>query len=232
MTRHPAPASARTGRVLVTAALAALALCGCGGSEPGGDRAQGGSAGNAGSRAGAASPAERAAFAAMLAKVARPCSPAGGNAPGAGGGSAPEPRKEKPTGPTGPSGEQSLPPGESPPSGPIEPGALPAGPEDRLNDRDRCASVQHEQRIIEALQRVSAPTPAMVRETLNGLGYIDERIHGLEQDGGSTRFHLDLREKGGRLCEAGLAAGERTDVTVCAARATGAFTVTGSGSSG
>ncbi|MFF7563808.1 hypothetical protein ACFZB4_28005 [Streptomyces pseudovenezuelae] len=94
-----------------------------------------------------------------------------------------------------------------------------------MSERDRCASVQHEQRIIEALQAVSAPTPAKVRKTLNNLGYIDERIHDLKQDGKVTRFHLDLRENGGRLCEEGLAAGEATDVTACAAPATGAFTV-------
>ncbi|WP_406727304.1 hypothetical protein WJ438_25465 [Streptomyces sp. GD-15H] len=95
-----------------------------------------------------------------------------------------------------------------------------------MNDRDWCASVQHEQRIIQALQEVSEPTPAKVRKTLNSLGYIDERIHGLKQDGKTTRFYLDLRESGGRLCEAGLAAGEETDVTVCTVPATGAFAVT------
>lgn len=45
------------------------------------------------------------------------------------------------------------------------------------------------------------------------------------------RFHLDLRESGGRLREAGMAAGEATDATLCIAPATGAFTVTDSGSS-
>ncbi|MFD9395449.1 hypothetical protein ACFWBB_33370 [Streptomyces sp. NPDC060000] len=95
-----------------------------------------------------------------------------------------------------------------------------------MSDRDRCASVQHEQRIIEALRVVSEPTPTKVRKALNNLGYIDERIHGLKQDGKVTRFYLDLREKGGQLCEEGLAAGEATDVTACTAPATGAFTVT------
>ncbi|MFG2659140.1 hypothetical protein [Streptomyces sp. NPDC048425] len=94
-----------------------------------------------------------------------------------------------------------------------------------MNDRDWCASLQHEQRIIQALQTVAEPTPAKVRKTLNGLGYVDEHIHGLKQDGKATRFYLDLREKGGRLCEAGLAAGERTDITVCAVPATGPFAV-------
>ncbi|MFH9008543.1 hypothetical protein ACH4E5_35550 [Streptomyces afghaniensis] len=94
-----------------------------------------------------------------------------------------------------------------------------------MDRHDGCTSVQHEQRIIEALQMVVDPTPAKVRKTLNSLGYIDERIHGLKQDGKTTRFYLDLRENGGRLCEAGLAAGETTDVTPCVAPATGPFTV-------
>jgi hypothetical protein len=92
-----------------------------------------------------------------------------------------------------------------------------------LNDRDWCASVQHEQRIVEALQAVPEPTPAKVRKTLNDLGYIDERIHGLEQVGRTTRFRLDLREKGGRLCENGSAAGEETDISPCVAPAAGPF---------
>ncbi|MFD6555574.1 hypothetical protein [Streptomyces sp. NPDC058398] len=94
-----------------------------------------------------------------------------------------------------------------------------------MSDRDRCASVQHEQRIVQALQAVSEPTPAKVRKALNSLGYIDERIHGLQQDSRATPFYLDLRESGGRLCEAGLAAGEETYVTVCTAPATGGFAV-------
>ncbi len=76
-----------------------------------------------------------------------------------------------------------------------------------MDDRDWCVSAHHEQRVIAALQKVADPTPAKVRKTLNGLGYTDERIHHLKQDGKKTRFHLDLREDGGRLCESGLAAG-------------------------
>ncbi|MEW1697917.1 hypothetical protein [Streptomyces sp. NPDC091278] len=94
-----------------------------------------------------------------------------------------------------------------------------------LNARDRCASVQHEQRVVETLQAVAKPTPANVREALNGLGYIDEHIHDLIQDGATTRFHLDLRESGGRLCEVGTAAGKATEMTPCTTPATGAFTV-------
>ncbi|MFM9575123.1 hypothetical protein [Streptomyces turgidiscabies] len=149
----------------------------------------------------------------MLDEVAQPC-PSTDEAASA------------PTGlqPTSVPAARSLAPGETPPTDPIEPGA-PTGPETELNDRDWCASVQHEQRIIQALQAVSDPTPAKVRKTLNSLGYIDERIHGLKQEGKATRFSLDLREKGGQLCETGLAAGEESDVTVCANPATGEVAV-------
>ncbi|MFF5980344.1 hypothetical protein ACFY78_16020 [Streptomyces olindensis] len=210
----PTSAFARPRRALAAAALAALALTGCGSDGSGGKGAQDEPGRSAGTQASATpSSPEQAAFAAMLAKVAQPCS-SNVEAP-------PGPATERPT---GPEGEQSLAPGETPPDEPIEPGA-PTDVGARLSDRDQCASVQHEQRIIEALQSVSEPTPAKVRESLNGLGYIDERIHGLEQDGKTTRFYLDLREKGGRLCEAGVAAGEESDVTTCMAPATGPFAV-------
>ncbi|MET8147167.1 hypothetical protein ACIBSW_11995 [Actinoplanes sp. NPDC049668] len=208
MTHFPAFNGALThrGRVLAVATLAALALSGCAGGQPSG----GGPGGSVDAEAIAASASpEQAAFAAMLDEVAQPCPSTAG--------AAPRPTAKKPTGPVG---QHSLAPGETPPTDPIEP-AAPTGPETELNDRDRCLSVQHEQRIIEALQAVSKPTPAKVRETLNDLGYIDERIHGLRQEGEATRFYLDLREDGGRLCEAGLAAGEQTDVTVCATPVTG-----------
>lgn len=104
--------------------------------------------------------------------------------------------------------------------------APPAGPEAELDDRDRCVSAHHEQRIIAALQKVAEPTPAKVRKTLNSLGCADERIHGLKQDGKNTRFHLDLREDGGQLCESSLAAGAVSDVVPCVAAAEGPFKVT------
>ncbi|MFE9608825.1 hypothetical protein [Streptomyces sp. NPDC006012] len=89
-----------------------------------------------------------------------------------------------------------------------------------MSERDWRASV-HERRILQALQAVPEPTPAKVRKSLNGLGHLDERIHGLKQDGKVTRCHLDLREKDGRLCEAGTAAGKGSDVTPCMAHAAG-----------
>ncbi|MFF2995957.1 hypothetical protein ACFVTC_15490 [Streptomyces sp. NPDC057950] len=193
-------------------ALASLVLTGCGSDKPGATGSRGEPGGGTGSRSSAPqSSPEQAAFAAMLDKVAQPCSSTVGAASG--------PTDEKPT---GPEGKPSLAPGETPPTAPVEPGA-PAEPAAGLSPRDACASVQHEQRIIQSLQAVSQPTPAKV---LNTLGYLDERIHGLEQDGKATRFHLDLREKGGQLREAGHAAGEQTDMTACTAPATGPFTVT------
>lgn len=219
----PARAFARPRRALMAVALAALALTGCGseGAGDGGTRKESGRS----AEASATTPTnEQAAFEAMLAKVAQPCSTTA-ETPSTPTGEAPsEPSDQRPTGPTGPTGEQTLAPGETPPDEPIEPGA-PSEPAAQLSDRDQCASVQHEQRIIEALQAVPDPTPAKVRKSLNDLGYIDERIHGLKQDGRTTRFHLDLREQGSRLCEAGVAAGEQTDVIPCVAPATGAFTV-------
>ncbi|MFG2969862.1 hypothetical protein ACGFZS_41980 [Streptomyces sp. NPDC048288] len=122
-----------------------------------------------------------AAFAAMLDEVAQPCSST-----------------------TEPEEGQGLAPTATPPTEPTEPAAP---TEARLSDRDRCASVQHEQRVIQALQAVPDPTPAKVRRSLNALGHIDER----------------LRAKGGRLCEAGTAAGEESDVVPCVAPSTGSF---------
>ncbi|MFE8913798.1 hypothetical protein [Streptomyces globisporus] len=87
-------------------------------------------------------------------------------------------------------------------------------------------SVHHEQRVIAALQMLADPTTAKVRKTLNSLGYTDERIHHLKQDGKKTRFHLDLREDGGRLCESGVAAGAVSDVVPCVAAAEGPFAIT------
>ncbi|MGW2018241.1 hypothetical protein [Streptomyces sp. NPDC001927] len=207
MTQTPASISAFTPRRLVLAAvaLASLALTGCG-SEVSGSAPQREPAKNVASTERPAQPSpEQAAFAAMLATYAQMCPPADGvpMAP---------PNKPEPV--------QSLPPGAMPPPEPIEP-----GPETALDRHEFCTSVHHEQRVIEALQKVAEPTPTKVRKTLNDLGYIDERIHGLKQEGKTTRFHLDLRENGSRLGEAGLAAGLETDVTPYVVPATGPFTV-------
>lgn len=92
-----------------------------------------------------------------------------------------------------------------------------------LNARDWCASALHEERIAQALWNVTDPTPAKVRTILNDLGYTDDRIHDLKQSGPTTRFFLDLRENGGRLCLEGSAAGEETVVDKCVAPVSGPF---------
>jgi len=192
--------SRRPRLALVTTALAAVALAACGTETAGADRPQSKPADTAEGR-------PSAAFTEMLSEVAQPCPPS----------ASPE---APPTGPA-----ETLPPGsaETPPSDAIEPIAPTAGPEVELNARDWCASALHEERIAQALWDLADPTPTKVRAILNDLGYVDERIHGLKQSGATTRFFLDLREKGGRLCLEGSAAGEETAVDKCVAPATGPF---------
>ncbi len=185
--------------MLATAALAALALTACGTEQTSAGRPHSSAAGVAGAR-----PAT--AFTEMLGKVAQQCPPS----------AAPE---APPSGPA-----ETLPAGEAPPSDAIEPIAPTAGPEVELNARDWCAGNLHEQRIAEALWNLAEPTPTKVRAILNDLGYIDERIHDLRQSGTTTRFFLDLRDQGGRLCLDGSAAGEQTVVDKCVAPVTGPFT--------
>lgn len=207
MTRIPALTSAfaRSSRhprlTLVTTAFAALALGACGSEKTNAGGEQTKPAHAVGGRPGAA-------FTAMLDKIAQSCPPSA-------------PPEAPPTGPaeTPPSG-----PAETPPSDAIEPVALTAGPEVELNARDWCASNLHEERIARALWELGEPTPTKVKAILNDLGYIDERIHDLKQSGATTRFFLDLRDKGGRLCLEGSAAGEKTVVDKCVAPVTGPFT--------
>ncbi|MFB7452747.1 hypothetical protein [Streptomyces sp. NPDC056194] len=126
--------------------------------------------------------------------------------------------------PVAPPTPAPAPPGAEPRADAVVPVAPTAGPEVELNARDWCAGSHHEQRIAEALLDLADPTPTKVRKILHDLGYADERIHDLKQSGATTRFFLDLREKGGRLCLAGSAAGEETIVDKCVAPATGPFT--------
>lgn len=142
---------------------------------------------------------QRAAFTAMLNKVARSCPPA---AP--------------PEGPPNPDGHERDALEE--PDAPMDPVEV------ELNAADWCASALHEERITHALWDLADPAPAKVRKILNDLGYIDERIHGLKRSGPATRFLLDLRANGGRLCLEGSAAGEETLVEKCLAPETGPFT--------
>ncbi|MCJ1676553.1 hypothetical protein MTF65_04150 [Streptomyces sp. APSN-46.1] len=195
-----APSPPRRPRLaLAVTALAVLALAACGTEKTnaGGEQTK---------PAGAVGGQPDPAFTAMLDDVARSCPP---SAP-------PEPM---PTGPVMPlpTGVVEIPTG-------VEPIAPTAGPEVELNARDRCASNLHEERIAQALWDVVDPTPTKVRAILNDLGYVDERIHDLKQSGATTRFFLDLRDKGGRLCLEGSAAGEETVVDKCVAPTSGPFT--------
>ncbi|MFJ6082350.1 hypothetical protein ACIQI8_13190 [Streptomyces sp. NPDC092369] len=205
MRRIPASAGlfARSSRgrrlplVMTAAAVLSLAACGTEKAGAGGERSKSAVAVGAGGRT-------DAAFTAMLDRVARSCPPSA-------------PPEAPPTGPA-----------STPPSGSVaadvEPVAPTAGPEVELNARDWCASARHEERVAQALRNLADPTPAEVRKVLNGLGYVDERIHDLKRSGATTRFFLDLRRTGGRLCLRGSAAGERTVIDTCVAPATGPFT--------
>ncbi|WP_369147890.1 hypothetical protein [Streptomyces sp. R44] len=113
-------------------------------------------------------------------------------------------------------------PVEKPPGDAFAP-APTAGPEVELNARDWCASALHEERITQAVWELADPSPDKVRKILNGLGYIDARIHGLRQSGTATTFALDLRDKGGRLCLNGSVEGHKTLVEKCVAPRKGPF---------
>ncbi|MCB5163778.1 hypothetical protein LG634_02825 [Streptomyces bambusae] len=214
MTRTPALNStvARPARrrIAVTAtALAALALVGCGTARSGDLGPQGTSARGVGVRhdADAGGSGREAAFGAMLDRMAQGC-PQGG----------------------GPVGPPTPPPYVDPETGEVwtaAPEAPLTGPEAELDARDWCASARHEERIAQALWDLEDPTPAQVRRILNGLDYPDDRIHDLKRSGPATRFLLDLRTNGGRLCLKGTAAGEDTVVDKCVAPVTGPFTAAG-----
>ncbi|MFD3515493.1 hypothetical protein [Streptomyces sp. NPDC058657] len=197
-------------RTLAVTALAAVTLTACG-SEQSGPR------GERERPADAVSARSDATFRRMLDEVARECPPPGtkGELPAAPDGSAPTVPVAAPPGATV----------EPPPGGGVEPVTPTAGPEVELDARDWCAGVQHEQRVAEAVLRLERPDPAQVRKVLNGLGYIDERIHGLKRSAAVTKFVIDLRDKGGRLCLDGTANGELTEVDACVAPKDGSFRI-------
>ncbi|MEU4874439.1 hypothetical protein [Streptomyces sp. NPDC021608] len=185
----------------MTTAVAALGLAACGAEKTHTD----GSPSRPAAVAGAAGARTDPAFTAMLDEVARSCPPSA-------------PPEAPPSGPA-----HTLPPGSAV-TPDVEPVAPTAGPEVELNARDWCAGALHEERLTQALWNLADPTPTKVRRILHDLGYVDGRIHDLEQSGATTRFLLDLRDRGGRLCLEGSAAGEDTVVDRCVAPATGPFT--------
>ncbi|MFD4941414.1 hypothetical protein ACFVYE_15525 [Streptomyces sp. NPDC058239] len=186
---------------LAVTALATLALAACGTEKTGAAGSQGKPADAVGAQHTEA-PAvsdQQAAFTVMLDKIAQSC-------------------------PSGTPSAATL-PTDDPATEALEaPRAPTAGPEVELDARDWCAGGLHEERITQALWDLADPTPAKVRKILNDLGYIDERIHELRKSGATTRFLLDLRVNGGRLCLEGSAAGEETIVEKCVAHKTGPFT--------
>ncbi|MCT4351720.1 hypothetical protein M5362_01050 [Streptomyces sp. Je 1-79] len=215
MTPHPAltTADSRSSRrrsrlALAATALAALAVSGCGtvGADAAGSDAKPAAVGAQRTEAPRDVDGE-AAFTAMWKTVAEPC----------------------------PTGDRPLPPPPEPlpaPPGasdtpstdaPVTPIAPTAGPEVELSARDWCASNLHEERITHALMDLAEPTPDTVRKILNALGYNNGRIHGMERSGTTTRFFLDLRVDGGRLCVEGSAAGGQTVVERCVAPESGPF---------
>ncbi|MFI9611440.1 hypothetical protein ACIHCM_07075 [Streptomyces sp. NPDC052023] len=201
MTSTFARSSRRLRLTLAITAIAALTLGACGTEKTntGGEQTK---------PANAIGDGPETAFTEMLDKIARSCPPSA-------------PPEAPPTGPAETRHSGGI---ETPPSDAIEPIAPTAGPEVELNARDWCASHLHEERIAQALWGLVKPTPTKVEAILNDLGYIDERIHDLKQSGAATRFFLDLRDKGGRLCLEGSAAGEKTVVDKCVAPKTGPFT--------
>nr|WP_229841704.1 hypothetical protein [Streptomyces brasiliensis] len=205
MTRIPAPTSTvahsprRPRPALAVTALVILSLtaCGTGKTSAAGSHSKPAEAVGAQYAEPSAGSDQQMAFTAMLNKVAQSC-------------------------PSGAPSAKTL-PTDDPATEALEAPRAPTGPEAELDARDWCASTLHEERIAQALWYLEDPTPAKVRKILNSLGYIDERIHDLKQSGAATRFFLDLRVKGGRLCVEGSAAGEETIVDACVAPENGPF---------
>ncbi|MFE5487146.1 hypothetical protein [Streptomyces sp. NPDC056527] len=200
----------RPGFALAVTTLAVLALASCGTQKSGAAGSPSAPADAVGAQhtEAPAGSGQQAAFAAMLDEMARSCPTGTQSGP-------PVPSKA-------PGGEPL--PSDDPATDALEgPIAPTAGPEVELNARDWCASNRHEERIAQGLWELRDPTPAKVRKVLNDLGYIDERIHDLKRSGATTRFFIDLRSRGGRLCVEGSAAAEETVVDKCVAPETGPF---------
>ncbi|ORT61474.1 hypothetical protein BKD26_04800 [Streptomyces sp. CB03238] len=81
-----------------------------------------------------------------------------------------------------------------------------------LSPVETCAASHHARRITKAIDGTPDPTPSHVKEALRGLGYIDERIHGVQRSGEKVTFVLDLRVMGGQLCLSGRTNGTRTAI--------------------
>ncbi|MFI8827969.1 hypothetical protein [Streptomyces sp. NPDC053431] len=187
----------RTVPLTALAALSALALTACGteGADASGAPAAPGTASPSRSASPAPSapaPEPELAFMGMLLDVARPCGPdlpAEPMTPPPVDGA---PGRKPPRQPAGPLPVDSSPPGPAKPADPSWEG--------ELNSLEQCAGRLHTARVTKELDRLGDAAPPRVRAALNGLGYIDGRIHGLRRTGTTTTFRLDLRSMGGLLC--------------------------------
>ncbi len=165
------------------------------------------------------SPDQQTAFIEMLNSVGQPCYP---DAPTDQESSSSEeaPDAAPPTAPT-----EMLPIDKTPPSSaPSTPDPSATPREVVLGALERCEGRLHIERISNALSGMTDSSPAQVRKALNRLGYIDERIHDLEQSGPTTHFFLDLRFMGGSLCLDGSVTGTKVVVEAFGAPEVGPFT--------
>lgn len=76
-------------------------------------------------------------------------------------------------------------------------------PEPELDAEEECVGRLHVERIGKEFDSLTDTSPEQIRAALNRLGYIDGRILGLERTEELTRFVLDLRFMGSRLCISG-----------------------------
>lgn len=216
-TRTVARSPRRLGLTLAVAAIVTLALAACGTRKTSADGSQTKPANTVGAQSAAAppSPDQQVAFMDMLNTVAQPCSP---DAP---------PEQEPTT------------PGEKPPTAPVETLSIdttspastrqtpdtPTTPQEvELDAIEKCEGRLHAERITKALSDIADPTSDQVRTVLNDLGYIDERIHDLQQSGATTRFFLDLRFMGNSLCLDGSVTDTKAVIEAFGTSETGPFT--------
>ncbi|WP_158778718.1 hypothetical protein [Streptomyces cellulosae] len=199
------------------AALATLALAACGSEETSAGGLHNKAADTVRAHTITTSPSadQQVAFMDMLDTIAQPCFP---DSPSQ---QEPTPPGEKP--PTTP--VEMLPIDKTPPASPPAASGSPATPQKvELGATEKCAGRLHAERITKALSGMTDPTPAKVRQILNDLGYIDERIHDLMKSGPTTRFFIDLRFMGGSLSLDGSVTGTKAVIEAFGTPETGPFT--------
>ncbi|MEU6376919.1 hypothetical protein [Streptomyces sp. NPDC046909] len=224
------------GRTAV-AALCVLGLAACGTERAEGEGDKGATAAQAGSRVAAspttpgssitpanpAAPASPAAqkdegadylpFMQLLLDIAEPCLPADVPPPSL----SPEELEdlekvgeEREFGGTVPPEEPPLPDEPLPSSEPRDPEK--ARQETELSSVEKCEASLHAERITKALKKNADRTPAQVADTLRGLGYIDDVVHGPQRASDAVEFTLDLRMFDSQLCLSGSTTGTRTTI--------------------